>query len=291
MSPQYTQHDHGVLFTRGGAISTSAKSDAEEASSLQKVSLRKIAIWTGAMAAVAWLGWEYRLALKAVWNKEALQERVLTILHSFHGDWRGVVAYSCGMAVWELLGMSTIPVETAAGMVFGFRNGFVASAIGKLVGALSAYALGRGILKKFVLEKTRDNRVLKLIDSSVKSHPFRTCLLMRYSCFPEFVKNCGASLFDPIKTWMFILSVMMHGWLYTACWTYFGVDTARRLEPHAGSQLLLPADRLAKFSVAWATIVGMVLTPLIMAWWIRDMQQSQPNDVVDQQKDGNEPEN
>jgi uncharacterized membrane protein YdjX (TVP38/TMEM64 family) len=266
-------------------MATKSEEEEEEAT-LQKVSLRKIVIGTVATAAVAWLGWEYRLALKAVLNKEALQERVLTILHSFHGDWRGVVAYSCGMAVWELLGMSTIPVETAAGMVFGFRNGFLASAIGKLAGAVSAYALGRGILKTWVLKKTKENSVLKLIHGSVATHPFRTCLLMRYSCFPEFVKNCGASLFDPIKTWMFVLSVMMHGWLFTACWTYFGVDTARRLE-HDG--LSLPVDRLAKFSVAWATIVGMVLTPLIMAWWIQDMQQLQLKNVVDQPKKSDEP--
>ena len=270
-----------MLFTRGGGALSTKSSNDEQVS--PKVSLSKLITWTVATAAVAWLGWEYRVPLKAVFNKEALQANVLNLLHSFHGDWRGVVAYSCAMAVWELLGMSTIPVETAAGMVFGFKAAFLASALGKLLGALSAYALGRGVFKKFVLERTKENSVLKLIGGSVASHPFRTSLLMRYSCFPEFVKNCGASLFDPIKTWMFVLSVMLHGWLYTACWTIFGVDTARRLE-----QPGLPPSRLAKFSVGWATIVGMVLTPLIMAWWIRDMQQSQLN-VVDKQ-DGLEPE-
>jgi uncharacterized membrane protein YdjX (TVP38/TMEM64 family) len=87
------------------------------------------------------LGWEYCLALEEVLKKEALQERVLTMMHRFNGYWRGVVVYSCGMAVCELLSMSMIPVETAAGVVFGFRKGFLASAIGKLVGAASAYAL------------------------------------------------------------------------------------------------------------------------------------------------------
>ena len=55
------------------------------------------------------------------------------------------------------------------------------------------------------------------VHGSVASHPCRTCLLMWYSCFPEFVMNWGASLFDPVRTWVFILSVMMHGQLYTAC--------------------------------------------------------------------------
>jgi uncharacterized membrane protein YdjX (TVP38/TMEM64 family) len=90
----------------------------------------------------------------------------------------------------------------------------LASAIGKLVCAASAYALGRAVLKTWVLEKSKENRALKLIHGSVAIHPFRTtCLLMRYSCFPDFVKNCCASVFDPTRTWMFILSIMMHGWL------------------------------------------------------------------------------
>jgi hypothetical protein len=46
------------------------------------------------------------------------------------------------MAVWELLDMSMIPGETVAGVVvIGFQNEFLASAIGKLVGATSAYTL------------------------------------------------------------------------------------------------------------------------------------------------------
>ena len=103
------------------------------------------------------LGWEYCLALEEVLKKEALQERVLTVMHRFNGYWRGVVVYSCGMAVCELLSMSMIPVETAAGVVFGFRKGFLASAIGKLVGAALAYALWRGVLKMWILETSQEN--------------------------------------------------------------------------------------------------------------------------------------
>jgi uncharacterized membrane protein YdjX (TVP38/TMEM64 family) len=176
------------------------------------------------------------------------------------------------MAVWELFGMTTIPVETAAGMAFGFRRGFVASAVGKMLGAVSGYVLGKTLLHDFVRSKLQDNKVLKLIDGHVQAQPLRTAFLMRYSVLPEAIKNCGASLFPPLKFWMFVTSIMFHGWLYSAVWTYLGVDTARRLEdPH------LPVDLLLKFSISAATFVGMILTPLIMAWWIRDMQESELN--------------
>ena len=179
------------------------------------------------------------------------------------------------------MGLSTIPVETAAGIAFGFKKGFLASALGKLGGALAAYGLGRTTLKKWVRTKLESNKVLHLIDGSVAANPLRVAMLMRYSCFPEFVKNCGASLFLPIKTWMFVLSIILHGWIFSACWTYVGMDTGRRMaDPN------LAPDLVAKVAVTFAGIVGIVITPLLMAWWIRDMQQSQLN-VVEEQ-DGND---
>ena len=226
------------------------------------------------------IGYEYRAPLASFFNKEALQHRVLTLLHSFHGDWRGVVAYSCGMAVWELFGMSTIPVETAAGMVFGMKQGFLASAMGKLAGALAGFLLGKTVLHGFIGHRLEGNKIINLIHNHVNQNPIKVAMLMRYSLLPEVVKNCGASLFPPIKTWMFVLSIVLHGWIFTACWTYLGVDTARRLETPG-----LPVDRLAQFGVLWATVVGMILTPILMAWWIRDMQQSELN-VIDENNDG-----
>jgi hypothetical protein len=41
-------------------------------------------------------------------------------MHHFNGYWRGVVVYSCGMAMCKLLSMSMRPIQTAAGVVFGF---------------------------------------------------------------------------------------------------------------------------------------------------------------------------
>jgi len=240
---------------------------------------RNIAIGAIITAVIALLGYEYRVPLSAAFNKEALQQNVLKLLHSFHGDWRGVVAYGCGMAVWELFGMSTIPVETAAGMVFGFKVGFLASACGKLAGAVMGFVLGKTVLKGFIGHRLEKNKTIQLIHDHVNQNPYKVALLLRYSLLPEFVKNCGASLFPPITTLMFTGSVILHGWMYTACWTYLGVDTARRLETPG-----LPADRLAQFGVLWATVVGMVFTPIVMAWWIRDMQTSELNVIDDEGK-------
>lgn len=290
----HAPHSHFVLQAKGGAKQPHSKnkralitrrkqsSSSNEAASTPNNSRKKrtIIISIVATAAIALLGYEYRTPLAAAFNKEALQERVLNILHKFHGDWRGIAFYVGGMAIWELLGMSTIPVETAAGMVFGFKVGFMASASGKLLGAFLGFLLGRTLLANFIGEKLENQKTIQLMQNHVDQNPLKVALLMRYSLLPEFVKNCGASLFAPITPLLFIVSVILHGWMYSACWTYVGMDTAKRLEVKG-----LPIDPVAKFAVLWATIIGMVVTPMLMAWWIRDMQTSELNIVVNDSSD------
>jgi len=55
---------------------------------------------------------------------------------------------------------------------------------------------------------------------------------------------------------------------FTALWTYLGVDAAARLE-----NALLPSNIALQCSLVVAALIGLVGSPLLMAWWIRDMKQ------------------
>ena len=103
-----------LLSTRGGggrAVSSTATSTRRSSSSVSPeqeeesspLSLQKVALWTVVTVALSWLVWDNRVALGRFFDKQVLQERVLTLLHSAD-DWKGLVGYSCGMAVWELFG-------------------------------------------------------------------------------------------------------------------------------------------------------------------------------------------
>jgi hypothetical protein len=50
----------------------------------------------------------------------------------------GVLYYILGFALYETAGFSTVPVETIAGMAFGFKKGALSSATGKLLGAFTS---------------------------------------------------------------------------------------------------------------------------------------------------------
>jgi uncharacterized membrane protein YdjX (TVP38/TMEM64 family) len=232
---------------------------------------------------------------RTVWlpwmDKAFIQEKTLSLLQSLRpSDPNDVVAwtkamstYIAGMAFWEFIGMSTIPVEIAAGMVFGFWKGAAASIFGKLLGASIAFGLGRTILSSWVTQSSmlQNNPVFQLLNnnsndnknnhvaSSSRRTPLQTVFLMKFSCFPEFIKNFGSSVLPVIKPWMFLAVTLVHGGTFSLLWTWSGVDAAARL-----SNAALPVNRQLQITLLFAAFVGLVLTPAVMAWWINDLKQS-----------------
>ena len=230
---------------------------------------RKNAAIVIATATTSYALWVYRTSWMGLFNKERLMEKTLEILHHLDSKPK-LVSYSVymlGMAFWEAVGFSTIPIETASGMVFGWQ-GFYLSAIGKLLGALVAFCLTRyGVLAAAVHEKFSKNQVLKLLEDSAESHPLRVAILLKLSCFPETIKNYGSALLQPIRLWMFIFGTVGHGWTFSALWTYLGVDTAKRL-----ADTTLPVDGKLQILLTLAIVNGVVVSPLAMAVWLKSLK-------------------
>ncbi len=263
--------------TRGGALqtTTSAGPSRKQASTRATTSVSKphpatikLAMWAIFGIAVSVLGFQHRQAMAALFNKKKLQDTTLHLLEQIEKKgWRGVATYIVGLALWEFAGFSTIPVETAAGMAFGWERGLAASGAGKMLGAVAAFSLGRSVLADWVRSRLGDNSILQLIDGSVAAHPLKVSFLLKYSCFPEMIKNFGSATLKPIRLWMFILATAVHGWSFTMLWTYLGLDTAKRLKNEA-----MPPDRVLHAALVAAMLVGIVISPLLMAWWVRDMR-------------------
>jgi hypothetical protein len=152
-----------ALSLQGGAKFTPKKVTASKSSAVSKqavggtvsparVKNAVIVIGTGL---TSYLLWVYRASWMGLFDKEKLLEKTLKALHHLDEQPKHISysLYILGMALWEALGLSTIPVETASGMVFGW-TGFYLSAIGKLAGAVVAFCLARyGILAAFIQEK------------------------------------------------------------------------------------------------------------------------------------------
>jgi uncharacterized membrane protein YdjX (TVP38/TMEM64 family) len=250
-----------LVTRRGGSIS---EVDAPKDSS--KV---KIAVTTGAVVTVAWAGWVYRASLAEIFNKDKIQAKTLEILHNLDGlpKIQSYTTYALGMAIWEVGGLSTIPVETAAGMVFGWQ-GCLLSAGGKLLGAVIAFLLGRhGPLATWVQQKLKSNSFLQLVEESTGSNPLKVAFLIKLSCFPETIKNYGSAILFSIKLWMFTVATIIHGGTFSALWTYLGVDAAKRLADPSH-----PSDPRLQFLLVLAMINGVIVSPLAMAYWVRSLK-------------------
>lgn len=260
-----------ALSLQGGAKAVSPKIKHVPKQENQNISTRttkNAAIFVGT-AMTSYMLWVYRSTWTTFFNKEKLLAKALEILNHLNEQPKTIsyTVYMLGMAVWEALGLSTIPVETASGMVFGW-NGLYLSAIGKLIGAVAAFCLARyGILAAFIQKKLSTNEVLKLLDDSAQAHPLRVTIMLKLSCFPETIKNYGAALLFPIRLWMFTLATVVHGWTFTALWTYLGVDTAKRLQDST-----FPVDGKLQTLLFLALINGIVVSPLAMALWLKGLR-------------------
>mmetsp|Transcript_273 Transcript_273/g.658 ORF Transcript_273/g.658 Transcript_273/m.658 type:complete len:624 (-) Transcript_273:25-1896(-) len=227
---------------------------------------------TVAITAMAYGLWDTRESWIGFFDKDKLQAQTLGALRGLQEGLPKPYSYTLyviGMALWEAIGLSTIPVETAAGMVFGW-NGVVLSGSGKLLGACLAFWLGKTALRDFVQQKLGDNTFLKLVKSSADDNPPLVACLIKFSCFPETIKNFGSSILSPpITLGMFAVATLFHGGMFSALWTYLGVDSAARLE----STVPLPADPLLSTLMTLALINGIVISPLSMAYWVRTLQE------------------
>lgn len=231
----------------------------------------------------------YRESWLPLFNKDRIQRKTLEILEQLkpakkEDTWKALVVYSLGMACWEFVGLSTIPVETGAAMVFGPVAAY-ASVSGKLLGAVLAYAVGRYLLQEWVQNQLKANAVFQLINESGKTSgdpsrtrtnktaSLQTAFLMKFSVFPEFVKNFGSSVLNVIDWKDFVGVTLLHGGSFSLLWTALGV--------HSKQSMLLDATASSgsagmplslRIAVVVAFVIGIVGSPLLMGWWIRDLQ-------------------
>lgn len=226
---------------------------------------------------------------RAIWlplvNKDLILQRTLGLLEPLQSNRLGWLYYSMGLALWEFCGLSTIPVETAAGMVLGWKA-VGASLLGKFAGAMLAFGIGRCWLYQHIATQLQHNEIFQLINQASSSatstthssssestttatgtlhphSPLLTAFLMKFSCFPEMVKNFGSSLLPVIHWWMFATATLVHGGIFTALWTWLGQQSTTGAAATGSSTTI---------ALGIAAFMGLVVTPVVMGWWIRDLK-------------------
>lgn len=258
------------ILTRGGyesrmAIPTTNKASMDENNSLERRQKMKsqVAVLSSFTVVISALIYINRQSIASFNFQEFLSEK-LDILSDLGTP--GLVLYVLSLVIWEVTMGITTPVETAAGMAFGFKRGIVANAFGKISGAIIAFLLGRNILKDYVTSKLENNEYMDLVQHSIRQRPLRVALIWRFSFLPEFVKNFGLAVL-PIKTWQFVCAVLMHGLPFTVLWTFLGNEMGLVVKG-----VVSEPSRLLKMMISAVYIFGFFISPSLVGVWIKGLR-------------------
>mmetsp|Transcript_10249 Transcript_10249/g.15403 ORF Transcript_10249/g.15403 Transcript_10249/m.15403 type:complete len:196 (+) Transcript_10249:1083-1670(+) len=179
---------------------------------------------------------------------------------------KGIVLYVFAFMAWELIVGVTTPVETAAGMAFGMKNGVIANAIGKTSGAILAFLLGRFVLRDYVTMKLKDNEYMDLVKDSIAKRPVRVALVWRFSPLPEQIKNFGLAIL-PVKTWQFTVAVLSHGFPFTLLWTFMGNEMGLLVKG-----LVDGPSKVLKILIAGVYVLGFFVSPSLVGLWVKGLR-------------------
>jgi uncharacterized membrane protein YdjX (TVP38/TMEM64 family) len=187
----------------------------------------------------------------------------------------GVIYFVMVLSVTELIGVSTAFLEPVGGMLFGVKKGFVANGIGKILGAMIAFTIGRTFFIEKIKSKlftepegSKDDgqNIFKLLEASIEKKPFRHSLAMRFSLFPEIVCNYGLSVLEPVKWYTFLLASSIQILPYTLLWACVGNDSALRLKDPT-----IPINRILSATFGAVTVGFWLGVPLLTAAWTRTL--------------------
>ena len=289
----HQQHVHALLQIRGGGRWTGRRLSGRVAArrpnnnatsqgsnnvtSKSSTRLRKALPWAGAAALISLLFIEYAeninayiASLQPEWmDVEAFKAKLLGTLTEIHekGGRKGLALYVVFLSLWAACGLTTIPVESSAAMAFGWRNGLILNAMGKMTGSLLAYGIGRIFLEETVVSKLDDNEIFALVDKAVTKRPYRTSVLVRFFPFPELVKNLALSILPPVQLGVFLAATFTHTFPFTLLWTWLGCDTVA----HMRDDTLAPNKILAAALVG-VTAFGVFGSPALAALFVRSMK-------------------
>jgi uncharacterized membrane protein YdjX (TVP38/TMEM64 family) len=156
-------------------------------------------------------------------------------------------------------------------MAFGLRRGLLGSFVGKSCGSCIAFALGRTLLSNIVSRRLEGTEPYETVVRGAAGNPILAAFVVRYSVFPQLVKNYGMSLCKPVSFSTFFVSIVVHGFPFSLLWAALGQDAGLRLRAsEAGMEMA--ANILLNGLLAFVTIFGFVVSPTITGLWLADLR-------------------
>ncbi|KAL7531333.1 hypothetical protein ACHAXR_003983, partial [Thalassiosira sp. AJA248-18] len=281
-SPLDTANNLLLKQLRGGAggdaKSLSSKTSNEDAvGTTNKSRNQAVKVGTAAIAilaiALSILQWDtLKSSLSTFFDREKFRTTIIQTLNGIASKGnKGLFMYTFGFLWWEVCGLPTSVVETAAGMAFGFKKGLLCSFVGKTCGSIVAFTLGRTLLINSVGKKMEENKSFELVERGVARDPMLSALVIRYSPFPQLIKNFMLSVTKPVTYPIFILAISIHGFPFSLLWAALGNDSSLRLRASEAGETMA-ANVILNGLLVFVTIFGFVVSPAVTGWWLAKLR-------------------
>lgn len=278
--PSFVHINNDLTQCRGGALFTNNDNNNNQQELLpssqtynnNKASTIKSILTTTSILTIATLSYLHRDTIQTFFDREKFRTAIIQTLNNIASKGhKGLLLYAVGFMFWECCGLPTSVVETAAGMAFGFKDGLIGSFVGKTCGSLLAFTLGRTLLSSVVGEKMEENDIFGLVERGVQRHPIRSSLIVRYSPFPQLIKNFALSLTTPVTFPIFLLAISIHGLPFSLLWAALGNDSSLRLRASEVGETMA-ANVVLNSLLIFVTVFGFVVSPAITGWWLADLR-------------------
>ena len=271
-------HKFPLQEYRGGALFNSKSNDNNtqevllETNSNKKSTATKSIITATSIITIATLSYLHWDIIQTFFDREKFRTAIIQTLNDIAAKGHtGLFLYTFGFIFWECCGLPSSVVETAAAMAFGFKRGLLGSFIGKTCGSLLAFTLGRTLLSNMVGEKMEESDVFGLVERGVERHPIKSSLIVRYSPFPQLIKNFALSLTKPVTFPIFLLAITIHGFPFSLLWAALGNDSSMRLRASEMGESMA-ANVVLNSILVFVTVFGFVVSPAITGWWLADLK-------------------
>jgi len=108
--------------------------------------------------------------------------------------WLGLLAYSVGIIVLQMVGIPLSPVALAAGGIFGFWKGLLAITLGTNAGAAVNFLIARHLARSTVQRWLGQHEKFRLIDTAVGREGWKIIALLRLCPIPFGIANYAYGL-------------------------------------------------------------------------------------------------
>lgn len=204
----------------------------------------------------------------------------------------GYVYYVCVLTLWTVLCLPITPIEIAAGFVFPFPVAVFCSGLGKSLGSISAFFVARicmqpcfhgaagassstsqastlssgssgsptrhtyagGCMSKaYTFVSTRIDGLLQPLQHALRTHPMRTCFLVRAAPLPMSLKNYGLGMVQNLPAMAFIVPSTLVNIPFSIAWALAG-NSASSLQEAINGESQGNAQRVLLLLVACVAI-------------------------------------